>query len=112
MKDEKKTKKQLISELIELRRKIAEFEKGDDEHRQLKKVLRNSEERFRDLMEYIPEAIQGYTTDGTVFYWNKASEQVYGYTAEEAIGKNLGGLMVPLDLNSLFQECVEIGRSV
>jgi diguanylate cyclase (GGDEF)-like protein/PAS domain S-box-containing protein len=112
MKDEKKTKKQLISELIELRRKIAEFEKGNDEHRQLKKVLRNSEELFRDLLEYVPESIQGYTTDGTVFYWNKASEQVYGYTAEEAIGKNLGELIVSPDLKPTFQECLEIGKKI
>src|SRR4030042_3087219 len=112
MKDEKKTKKQLISELIELRRKIAEFEKGDDEHRRLKKVLRNSEELFSDLMEYIPESIQAYTTDGTVFYWNKASEQVYGYTAEEAIGKNLGELIFPPDLKLTFQECLKIGKKI
>jgi diguanylate cyclase (GGDEF)-like protein/PAS domain S-box-containing protein len=111
IKDEHKTRKQLISELIELRRKIAELENGDDKRSQLKTSL-DSEEHFRDLLEYIPESIQGYTTDGTIFYWNKASEQIYGYTAEEALGKNLGDLIVPPDLKPTFQECLQIAKKL
>jgi diguanylate cyclase (GGDEF)-like protein/PAS domain S-box-containing protein len=111
MKDENKTKKQLITELIELRRRIAEFRNRDDKRRQLK-ISRDSEERFRNLMDYIPESIQGYTTEGTVFYWNKASEKIYGYHAEEAIGKNLGELIVPPHLKHAFQECLTIGKHI
>jgi KDO2-lipid IV(A) lauroyltransferase len=33
--------------------------------------------------------VQGYDADGTILYWNKTNEDVYGYTAEEALGKNL-----------------------
>jgi diguanylate cyclase (GGDEF)-like protein/PAS domain S-box-containing protein len=111
MKDENKTKKQLISELIELRRTIAEFGNGDEKRSQLKVSL-DSDELFRDLMDYVPESIQGYTADGTVFYWNKASEQIYGYAAAEAIGKNLGDLIVPQDLKPAFQECLAIGKKI
>lgn len=67
---------------------------------------------FRNLMEYIPESIQGYTTSGIVFYWNKASERIYGYTAEEAIGKNLEDLIIPADLKPLFKVCLESGKKV
>jgi diguanylate cyclase (GGDEF)-like protein/PAS domain S-box-containing protein len=63
-------------------------------------------------MEYVPESVRGYTADGTVFYWNKASEQIYGYTAEEAIGKNLGELIVPPDLKQHFQARLEIGKKI
>jgi len=55
-----------------------------------------SELRFRTLLDNTPEiSVQGYEADGTTFYWNKASEQVYGFSKEEAIGKNLLDLIIP-----------------
>ncbi|MEA3458813.1 MAG: PAS domain S-box protein [Candidatus Thermoplasmatota archaeon] len=75
--------------------------------------LQESEERFRNLMEYIPGvSVQGYDTDGKVFYWNKASEEVYGYTSKEAIGKNLADLIIPPDIKPIFKKCLEIGKKV
>ena len=61
-----------------------------------KKALAESEARYRKLFEDTPYlAVQGYRADGTVGYWNKASEIVYGYSAAEAVGKNLLDLIVP-----------------
>ena len=40
-------------------------------------------------------SIQGYLPDGTVVYWNHASEKIYGYTAQEALGGNLLDLIIP-----------------
>lgn len=55
-----------------------------------------SELRFRTLLDNTPEiSVQGYEADGTTFYWNKASEKVYGYSKEEAIGSNLLDLIIP-----------------
>ena len=55
-----------------------------------------SELRFRTLLDNTPEiSIQGYEADGTTFYWNKASEVLYGYTPQEAIGQNLLELIIP-----------------
>jgi PAS domain-containing protein len=91
MEDERKTKKQLINEVVELRQLVAALNATETECRQARAALLESEARFRNLLDYIPGvSIQGYTADGIVRYWNKASEQVYGYTAEEAIGRNLG----------------------
>ncbi|MFH1037806.1 MAG: PAS domain S-box protein [PVC group bacterium] len=65
------------------------------------------------LAEHLPGvSIQGYHPDGTVFYWNKASEQVYGYPAREALGKNLGELIIPPDLKPFFHQALEIGGDV
>ena len=59
-------------------------------------ALRESESRFRNLLRDIPGvSVQGYTSDGTTSYWNKASEQLYGFTAAEAIGRNLCDLIIP-----------------
>jgi len=83
------------------------------ERKRAEEAMRESEERFRNLMEHTPGvSIQGYRTDGTVVYWNKASEEVYGYTADEAVGKNLGDLIVPQDLKPLFEQCLEVGKEL
>lgn len=54
------------------------------------------EDRFYALFESVPNvSVQGYLADGTVQYWNNASERLYGYTAKEAIGQNLLDLIIP-----------------
>ncbi|MDJ1173855.1 EAL domain-containing protein [Roseofilum capinflatum] len=70
-------------------------------------TLRESEQRFRHLFEEVPLIpVQGYDSDLKVFFWNKASEDLYGYKAEEAIGKNLGDLILSPELtNQLRQGC-------
>ncbi len=74
-----------------------------------REALRSSEARFRNLFQHIPNvAVQGYQLDGTVQYWNDASETFYGYTREEALGKNLADLIFPPETReSLLQQMKE-----
>jgi len=76
------------------------------------RARRRSEELFRNLLQNVPGvAIQGYETDGTVRYWNRESEAVYGYTAEEALGRNLGDLIIPPEIRPLFEKALKIGAA-
>jgi PAS domain S-box-containing protein len=52
-------------------------------------------------------AIQGYTVDGTTSFWNTASEKLYGYSAQEAIGKNLLDLIIPAEMHSGVQQAMQ-----
>ena len=62
----------------------------------LEKELEESEQRFKTLMDDVSEiAVQGYKPDGRVFFWNKASEKLYGYTRSEAMGQNILDLIIP-----------------
>lgn len=73
------------------------------ELKETEKKLKESEKRIEVLLENVPIGIQGYGVDGTVFYWNGASERIYGYKAEEALGKNLGDLIIPPEIKPLFE---------
>jgi PAS domain S-box-containing protein len=54
------------------------------------------ENKFVELIGKIPNvAVQGYNEKRAVIYWNKASEIIYGYTKEEALGKQLEDLIIP-----------------
>ncbi|MEA1864535.1 MAG: ATP-binding protein [Euryarchaeota archaeon] len=74
------------------------------------KALVESEAQFRNLLECIPNvAVYGYGHDGTIHYWNKASEAVYGYTGGDAIGKNILDLIIPPELRDVIRETIEHG---
>lgn len=69
------------------------------EQNRVKELLEESEERFHSLVVNIPNvAVQGYTLDGTVIFWNLASEILYGYSAEEAMNSNLLDLIIPQEM--------------
>ncbi len=80
------------------------------DRKQAEEAMRGHEARFLNLLEHVPGiAIQGYTTDGTVRYWNKANEKVYGYTAQEAVGRDLGDLIIPPEIKPLYRQALAMG---
>ena len=59
-------------------------------------ALTESEHRFKTIFEDLPAiSVQGYDKDRRVIYWNRASETVYGYTREQALGRQLEDLIIP-----------------
>lgn len=89
------------------------LKKEISERKQAEEALKESEARFRALFENVPAAIQGYSPDGTICYWNRASEDLYGYTREEAVGNNIIDLIVPPELHehvlNTIRRAVETG---
>jgi len=86
MKEKYKTKEQLINELAEMRRRIAELEKSETEHKQVEEVLRESENKFRSLAEKSLVGIY-LIQDGIFKYVNPKLAEIFGYRVEELIGK-------------------------
>ncbi|MCK9200392.1 MAG: EAL domain-containing protein [Gallionella sp.] len=59
------------------------------------KELAESEEKFRRIGTSAQDAIMIVGADEKVTYWNPAAEKIFGYPADEAIGKNMHALLTP-----------------
>lgn len=80
-------------------------------------ALRENLARFHRLLRDIPLiAVQGYGPDGTTQYWNTACEHLYGYSAQEAIGRNLVDLIIPPELQDrvkgAIKEMAKTGQAI
>lgn len=53
-------------------------------------IHQQAEIYIETVMDSVNDAITGVDRDGVVLYWNKASEQMYGISKAEIIGKKIG----------------------
>lgn len=58
-------------------------------------MLIDSDEMFRAISSAARDAIVVMNDDGNIAYWNSAAEQLFGYSVEEVIGKELHPLLAP-----------------
>ncbi|MCR4314264.1 MAG: EAL domain-containing protein [Candidatus Uhrbacteria bacterium] len=72
-----------------------------------KEELLESEEKFRKISSSAQDAIVMMDSEGDITYWNPASERIFGYSNEEAIGKDLHALIVPQNRQNAFKEGFE-----
>ncbi len=56
---------------------------------QAEEALRESEEKYRAVLEACPDPIVAYDMEGAVIYLNPAFTQVFGWTPEELLGKKI-----------------------
>jgi PAS domain S-box-containing protein len=69
------------------------------ERRMVEEHLRQSEERFRLLVEGVKDyAIYMLDPNGIVTSWNSGAEEITGYAAQEIIGKHFSTFYAPEDL--------------
>lgn len=92
MKDDQKTKEQLINELKEFRQRIFELEKVEAEHRQGEKALKETQKRYRKLFEQSNDAVIIRTLDGTILDVNSKACKMLGYSRNQLLTMNVQAL--------------------
>jgi diguanylate cyclase (GGDEF)-like protein/PAS domain S-box-containing protein len=89
MRDENKTKAQLINELGACRRQISELKKSERQQ---------SEQQYPYIIDNIADIIYTLSTDGTITSLNPAFEKITGLPAHEWVGKNFAQIIHQDDL--------------
>ncbi len=59
--------------------------------------LRESEQRFRSVVDTAADAIVAVDAAGKVVFWNKGAERTFGRTASDALGMEFESVFAPLD---------------
>jgi sigma-B regulation protein RsbU (phosphoserine phosphatase) len=57
--------------------------------------LNDLESRYRAMIDYSLDAVVMINTDNQIIEWNHKAEEQFGWTKEEAIGKDMSDLIVP-----------------
>jgi PAS domain S-box-containing protein len=85
MKDESKTKAQLIAELQEMRRVVSEFEKPDSLLKQAEETLKEEAIRRRILVDQSTDGIVVIDQNGKVYEANQRYADMLGYSMQEVL---------------------------
>lgn len=90
--------RRVLERTAELEKLTTALLTGIGMHQQTENELRQSEERFRLLVDGASDhAIFMLDPEGVVASWNAGAEHIFGFTNEEAIGRSLGDLHPPED---------------
>jgi PAS domain S-box-containing protein len=83
----------VIRDISDRKRIEEELRRVNEELDQRKSLeLRDSQNRLALIVESSQDAIIGKSLDGIVTHWNKGAEHMYGYTAQEMIGRPISVL--------------------
>ena len=66
--------------------------------------LRASEDKFRSITTSAQDAIVMINHTGAISLWNNAAERMFGYSEDEAIGKNLHTLLAPERFHDMHRQ--------
>ena len=81
------------------------------ERKHAEEALRNSEEQYRMLVQSANSIIMRMDTNGVVKFFNEFSQKFFGYAAEEILGRNVVGTIVP-ETDSSGRNLAEMIRDI
>jgi PAS domain S-box-containing protein len=85
--------------VLEVNRDVTQIKAADDQRKQVEAALLESEQRLRflaSIVESSDDAIVTKNLDGIITSWNSGAERVFGYTADEAVGRPIT-ILIPQD---------------
>lgn len=89
MKDDAKTKRRLIDEITQLRKKFTAMEASLEKCRQNESALWAAKEQFRSIADYTPDGVVTADREAKIIYWNKGAKKIFGYNEKEILRKEV-----------------------
>ncbi|MQY64317.1 MAG: PAS domain S-box protein [Calditrichaeota bacterium] len=103
MNDQHKTKAQLIEELEQTRKRVAELEQAEIKRKQAEDALEESEQRYRQIIEEANDTVYTTAPDGYFLYVNPPIQKLTGYSRDELIGMHFAEL-IPQEWRNRVQQ--------
>jgi PAS domain S-box-containing protein len=86
----------VIRDISDRKRIEEELRRTNEElDRRKSRELRDSQSRMALIVDSSQDAIIGKNLEGIITHWNKGAEHMYGYTAQEMIGRSITTLCPP-----------------
>jgi diguanylate cyclase (GGDEF)-like protein/PAS domain S-box-containing protein len=108
MRDKEKTKEQLITELVELRQRIADLEKTEAKLEQEEEELRESKARYKALFDRTLFCVYVHDFEGRFIDANDAALNLLGYKREDIPSINFSTLLEEDQLPIAFKNMEEL----
>ena len=111
MKDENKTKKQLIDELVGLREQIVKLEMAEIESKRTEDALRESEEKYRSLVDSTEDSIYLVDRNYKYLFMNKKHISRMGLQDNEYLGRAYSELHSSEETKWFIEKADEVFRT-
>ncbi|MEW6026923.1 MAG: PAS domain S-box protein [Planctomycetota bacterium] len=89
-----KISEQLISEISQLRKQIADLEKAEQERNRMVETLRKERDFSSAIVETVGALVVVLDRQGRIVSFNKTCEEVTGYTSKEVFTKNVWDVFI------------------
>jgi two-component system sensor kinase FixL len=83
----------LIRDEADVRRRLSGIVLDINEEKLLEAALRTRETHLRSILDTVPDAMIVIDGHGVMQFFSTAAERLFGFTEQEAIGKNVSALM-------------------
>jgi PAS domain S-box-containing protein len=103
MSDGRKTKAQFLAENEELRRQVTGLQNLTIAHQRAEDARRESEERYRTLVEHTYDFVIEASIEGRFLYVSSDYTDTLGYDPDELLGKNIFDFMHPDDVDAAIE---------
>ena len=77
------------------------------QRKQAERELMTSEMRLRAITDSAKDAVIMLESHGVITFWNPAAETIFGYSADEAVGKNVHTLLAPEGFHAAYPHAFE-----
>jgi PAS domain S-box-containing protein len=96
-----------IRDISDRKRIAEELRRANEElHRRTAEQLGEYRSRLASIIDSSEDAILSKGLDGTITSWNRGAERIYGYAAEEVVGKHIS-ILTPSDRPNEIREILQ-----